>query len=108
MRVMFVELPDLSVGAPTQIAVAGMAQVDIRELIEPARPVEARGHFVGDRFVVDKAIVTRRTDRLLVQVLGIEHPVFEAGEVGPAQSSGVLEILPTVLSPNLQLPVMFR
>src|ERR1700733_8160639 len=106
MRVVFVELPYLSVGAPTPIAVARMAQVDIRELVEPARPVEARSHFVGDRFVVDEAIVTRRTDRLLVQVLGIEHPAFEAGEFGADQRGAVFEILRAVVRTDLQLPVM--
>src|ERR1700733_9655565 len=106
MRVVFVELPYLSVGAPTPIAVARLAQVDVRELVEPARPVEARGHFVGDRFVVDEAIVTRRTDRLLVQVLGIEHPAFEAGEFGADQRGAVFEILRAVVRPDLQLPVM--
>src|ERR1700735_3192318 len=101
MRVMFVELPHLSLGPPTQIAVARIAQVDIRELVEPARPVEARGHFVSDRFVVDEAIVTRRTDGQRVKTHRVKLAALDASNLRGYQCGAVFEVLRAILRPNL-------
>ena len=103
---MFVELPHLSVGPPTQIAVARMAQVDIRELVEPARPVEARGHFVGDRFVVDKAIGASRADGQFVKAHRVMLAALDTSNLRGYQCGAVLKILRAVLRPDLQLSVM--
>src|ERR1700733_6798908 len=40
------ELPHLSIGSPTQIAVARVPQIGMRKLFEATRRVEARGQFV--------------------------------------------------------------
>ena len=103
MRVMFVELPDLSGGPPTKIeAAARMAQADIRELVEPARPVEA-ARPLRRRSLRWGTKPLSRDERIACsgKVLGIEHPAFEAGELGANQRGAVLEILRAILRPDL-------
>src|SRR3984957_14645018 len=53
------ELPHLSISSPTDIAVARVPQIDTCKLFEATGRVEARGQFVGERFVVDKAVCAR-------------------------------------------------
>src|ERR1700728_5330042 len=106
MRVVFIELPHLAISAPAQIAAACMAQVDIRELVEPARPIEARGHFVGDRFVVDKAIGASRADGQFVKAHRVMLAALDTSNLRGYQSGAVLKILRAVLRPDLQLSVM--
>src|SRR5271155_5207075 len=101
-----VKLPQLASGAPAQVTVAGVAQVEVRKLVEPARPVELRSTLVGDPFILDEAIVARQAYGLLVQKLGIEVAALQSGDLGADQRSAVPEILRTMLRPNLQLPVM--
>jgi hypothetical protein len=62
VRVERIELPYLAVSAPPQVAEAGVAQIELRDLLEAARRVEACGQFVGKRLVVDKAIGAGRAD----------------------------------------------
>ncbi len=55
-RIQLIELPHLAVGSPAQVAVAGVAQVELGELVEAARPVEGGRALIGDRLVVDEAV----------------------------------------------------
>ena len=97
----------MPVGAPAQVAVAGIAHDRASaNWLEPARPVEARGTLVGDRFIVDKAILARRADGLFVQTFGIEVAALQAGDLGADQRGAVLEILRAILRPDLELLVM--
>ncbi len=41
------ELPYLAFGAPAEITVAGVPQIQVRDLLKAARRVESRSHFVG-------------------------------------------------------------
>ena len=52
-----IELPYLPVGSPANIAVAGLSQIYIRDLLKPTCRVEARRQFVGERLMVDEAVV---------------------------------------------------
>ena len=106
VRIHLLELPHLAVGAPAQIAVAGVPQIEIRDLVETARPVEVGSAFVGERLIVDKAVVARRADGLFVESLGIELATFDARNLGADQRGAVLEILRAILRPDLKLPVM--
>ena len=101
-----VELPHLAVGSPTQIAVAGIPKIHTRKLFEPTRRVEARGELVCERLVVDEAVGACRADGLFVEVLSIELAPLQARDLGADQRGAVLEVLRTVLRPDLQLPVM--
>src|ERR1700736_5808374 len=49
MRMKLFELSHLSMGSPTEIAVASVPQIDMRKLFEATRRIEARGQFVGER-----------------------------------------------------------
>ena len=106
VRIQLVELPHLAVGAPAQIAVAGVPQIHVRDLLEAARRVEARGEFVGERLVVNEAVGARRADGLFVEALGVELAAFQAGDLGADQRGAVLEVLRAILRPDLELSVV--
>ena len=80
----------------------------MRDLLEAARRVEARGEFVGERLIVDKAVGARRADGLFVKTLGVELAAFDARDLGADQCGAVLEIFGAILRPDLELPVMGR
>ena len=98
-----VELPHLAVGAPTQIAVAGVLQIHTGDLLESTRRVEARGEFVGERLVVNKAVGPGRADGLFVKTLGVELAAFDAGNLRADQRGTVFEILRAIRRPELEL-----
>ena len=106
LRIELIELPHLPVGAPTQIAVAGVPQIHLGNRLEAARRVEARGQFVGERLIVNKAVGAGRANRLFVEVLGIELAALEAGDLGADQGGAVLEIVRAIRRPELELLVM--
>jgi hypothetical protein len=56
VRVDLLELSHLSVGSPTEVAVASLPQVQMRDVLESTRRVEPRGEFVGKRLIVNKAV----------------------------------------------------
>lgn len=74
-----VELLNLAIGAPTQVAVAGILKVDPGDLLKSPRRVEARCQFVGERLVMDEITVSRAADRLFVEVHRIGFAIFDAG-----------------------------
>src|ERR1700758_3459307 len=101
-----VELPYLAIGAPAQIAVTGVSQVEMRDLLETARRIKARGKLVGDRLVVNKVVCAGRADGQFVELLGTDHAPFEAGDLGARQGRTVFEILGANLRPYLKLFVV--
>jgi hypothetical protein len=100
------ELPHLAIGAPPQVAVPGVAQIELRDLLEAARGLEARRQFVGKRLVVDKPVCPCRADGLVVKVHRIKRPVFETSDLRPEQCSAVGEVLRAMLRPRLDLPAV--
>src|SRR5258708_6279807 len=101
-----VELPHLSDGPPTEITVAGIPQIQVRDLLEPTRRVKARGQFVSDRLIVIKAICTGRADRLLVQAHRLGFAAFDPGDLCADQGGSVLKISATIPFPSPELGVM--
>src|SRR5260221_14374444 len=81
MRMKLFELPHLAIGSPTQIAVAGVLQIHAGNLLEAPRRVEAGSEFIGERLIVNKAVVAGRGDGLVVEALGIKLPGFEASHL---------------------------
>ena len=71
LRIELIELPHLAIGSPAKIAAPGILQIRTSDLFEAARRVEPRGQFIGERLVVDEAVVAGRADSLLVQALGV-------------------------------------
>ena len=72
LRMGFVELPHLAVGAPAGVAVPSIAQIAVRDLFETMVQIEAAGILVGQRLVVHQRVVARAPDGLLVEMLGLE------------------------------------
>ena len=66
------ELPHLAISSPTQIAVTGVLQIHAGDLLEATGCVEAGSEFIGERFIVNKAVGAGRADGLFVEALGIE------------------------------------
>ena len=98
-----VELSHLPDGSPTKVAVAGVPQIQVRELLEPTRRVKARGKFVSDRLILNKAVGAGRADGLLVEALGVQYPLFQTRELGANQCRPVCERYRTVICPDRYL-----
>src|SRR5262249_9388471 len=81
VRVSAVELPDLAVGAPAKIRVARIAKTGVRDALQTAVGVEARGELVRERLVVDEAVALRRAKGLLVAVHRLERAPTEPGDL---------------------------
>src|SRR5215813_9799283 len=106
LRMEAIELAQLAVGIPAQIAAAGVPQIELRDLLEAAPRIEARGQFIGQSFVLNEALLARGADGLLVESLGFQLAAFEAGDLGADQRRAGLEILGAVLRPGEKPLVM--
>jgi hypothetical protein len=82
MRVALVELLDLAVRAPLEIAVPGVQQIDVGNLLDAPRGIEPRGQLMGQRLVLHEAVLPSRLNRLLVQAHRIGVSPFQAGDLG--------------------------
>src|ERR1700738_833130 len=102
------ELPHLSSGSPTQVAVARVPQTQLGESFQPPRRVVTRGEFIRERLIVDEAVCLCRTDGLFVEELGIELAALQTGDFRPDQRGAVLKILRAILRPYFKLPVLSR
>src|SRR5262249_47306287 len=102
-RMQLIELPHLSVGAPSQIAPPRVSQVEMRNLLEAARGVKAGSQLVGERLVVDKAASACRRYGALVQVHGLERTPLDPGNLGSDQHCTILEVLRTIRRPGPKL-----
>src|SRR6267154_3856423 len=54
MRMKLFELPHLSSGSPTEVAVASVPQTQLGESLQPPRRVVTRGEFIRDRLIGDE------------------------------------------------------
>src|SRR5262249_47095991 len=106
LRVQPLELSSLPICSPTQVAVAGIAQVRCRNPLEPACRVETPCQLVRKTLVVDKAIRTCRTDSFLIELFSIELTIFDAGDLRADERGTVLKSFGVVLGPHFELPVM--
>ena len=80
----------------------------MRDLLETTCRVEARGEFVGERLIVDKAVCVCRADGLFVKVLGVGCAAFYACDLRAHQRRAVFEILRAILCPYFELPMVSR
>ena len=78
----------------------------MRNRLEAARRVEARGEFVGERLIVDKPVCVCRADGPFVEMLGIELPAFDACYLRADQRGAVVEILRAIRRPYFELSVV--
>src|SRR5260370_7704878 len=77
----------------------------MRDLLEPMRSVEARGEFVGESLVVNKAVCACRADGLLVKMLGVKYAALDTGDLCADKRSAAFEILRPLYCPALDLPL---
>src|SRR5262249_24238109 len=101
-----IELPDLSIGAPSQIAPPRVSQVEMCDLLESARRVKAGSQLVGERLVVNKALCACRRDGALIEVHGIERASLDTGDLSADESCTILEVLRTIRRQRPQLSLM--
>src|ERR1700730_18643354 len=78
----------------------------MRKLFKSTGRVKARGHFVGESLIMDKAICASRADGLFVKVHGIERAAFDPGDLRPDQRGAILEVLRPNRRPHLELSVV--
>src|SRR5260370_25245312 len=55
-RVRLVNLPHLAECTPTEIAVAGVSQIGVRDRLKAAHGIEPRSNFMRDGFIVNEAV----------------------------------------------------
>src|SRR5262247_333585 len=96
------ELPDFSLSAPLPVPRPSVPHVRFRDPVEAIGSVELRGQFQGKGFVVDEAVLARRTNRVLVQLRGVALPAFDPRQFGGDQRGTVLEICRTMPGPELE------
>lgn len=106
MRMKPFELPHLAIGSPTQIAVAGVPQIQAGNFLEATRRIEAGSQFIGERLIVNKAVCAGRAYGLFVEALSIELPAFDPSNLGADQRGAGFEILRAILRPYFELPVV--
>src|SRR5580700_245058 len=102
-RITLIKLIHLAQCAPAQITVTRLPEVGLRHFFDATLKIELCSQLVSEALVLDKPILVRRPDRLLVEAHGIEIPAFYTGELGCDEDIFVLKGRGTVLSPFFQL-----
>src|ERR1700758_29187 len=74
--------------------------------LEATGSVETCAQFVGERLVVDQAVVAGRSDGLVVEPLSIELPPVKAGDLGADQRGATRKVFRAVFGPLLELAVV--
>src|ERR1019366_6102804 len=97
---------DLAVGSPAEVAIPGLLQVRVRDLLKTTCRVEAAGEFVGERLIVDKVTCAGRADGLLVGAHRVEVAAFNSSELRADQRGAVVEIFRAVRRPGPELLLM--
>src|ERR1700686_1537011 len=75
----------------------------MRKLFESTGRVEARGQFVGERLIVNKAVGAGRADGLFVEAHRVTITAVDTSKLGPDQRGAILEIGRTIRRPELEL-----
>src|SRR5260221_4591181 len=78
----------------------------MRDFLEATCGVEALGQYVGERFIMDKAISMCRANGLFVKVLRLELAPLDACDLRAHQCGAGFEILRAILRPYFELFVM--
>ncbi len=80
----------------------------MRDLLETACRIKARGEFVAEALVLNKAVLPRQPDGLFIETLGVQLPAFQARNLGADQSCAVCEGFRAGRRPPRELLVMSR
>ena len=106
MRIQLIELPNLAIRSPTEIALPSITHIYPRYLCEAPCRIEACGEFVGDGLVVHKAVCVCGADRGFVEMFGVECPPFDARDLCFNERRFRFEICGAMQCPYLELSVM--
>src|SRR5712675_2282775 len=101
VRIRLVKLAHLAISSPTQVAVPGVSQVELRDLLEAPCRVEARSEFIGQRLIVEKTVGAGRTDGLFVKAHRLNLAAFNARDLGGYERRTTLEIFRAMRCPHL-------
>jgi hypothetical protein len=81
IRIAVLELPYLAVGFPSLVTTVGIAKIVSSNPVETACLVEAGRKLIGQRFMVEKAVLARRANSKLVLPHGLEVPAVDSGVI---------------------------
>jgi len=101
-RVASIKLPHLAERTPTEVAVIRVPEIGVSDSLIAAGEIRLRSEFVRNALVLSKAVLTRRSYGLFIEALGVQFPVFDAGDLGADQCRAVPEILGAILSPRFE------
>ena len=96
-------MSQLAICAPTEVAIASFPQVRLRDRLETARRVEARGEFIRDRPIVDKTVCLSRPDRRFVELFRVENSALDSRNFRADQRGSIFEVCRAMLGPYLEL-----
>src|SRR5262249_3837125 len=93
-------------GLPGFVTSAGVTEVRVRDMAEPACTVKDGRTLTREGFVVDEAVGTRRVDGLFVQAHRVKVTAFDPRDFGAHQRGAVFEILRAILGPDFDLSMV--
>src|SRR3954447_25791423 len=99
IRIKPIELPYLALGAPAEITIPRLAQMGVGGCLGAARVVEPGGRLIGDRFVLNEAVIAGRANCLFVETHGVAFAAFDPGHFRAYQCRTIVEILRAILRP---------
>lgn len=82
LRICALELRDLAVGSPSEVAVARLAQLRIRDPLDAFLTVEASGEFVREGLELHEAMRTRELRRTIVAAGSIDRGPTQTSKLG--------------------------
>src|ERR1700722_10460443 len=78
VRVAFVELLHLAMGAPAVIAIPRVTEIGFGDSLKAARCMEPRRQLICEAFVLDEVVLARQSNSLFVEAFCVETPIFDA------------------------------
>src|SRR5260370_5471556 len=81
IRMQLLELSYLTIRAPAQITAFSVLQVSAGNFVEPASCIETCGNFVGNSFILYKAVRVRLADVLFIELLRVEQTSVDTGDL---------------------------
>ena len=106
VRINLVQLLHLPNSAPTHVAIAGVPQVEVSQLIELSRPIGRGSTFIGDCLVVHESAAARGPNGQFIEGHRVAVAAFDASNLRPDQRGAAFEVLRALLRPVLELSVM--
>ena len=102
VRVAFVELLHLAMGAPAVIAIPRVTEIGVGDSLKAARCIEPRRQLVCEAFVLDEAVLARQSNSLFIEAFCVETPIFDARYLRRDQGMAILEVLRAGLRPDFK------